>query len=61
MTKRIVKKIVKRVLRKEGIVLCAMCDDAVATHTQDMCAECYDVYVDMQMEDAIANMREACR
>ncbi|QDP64049.1 MAG: hypothetical protein Tp1100DCM51572_46 [Prokaryotic dsDNA virus sp.] len=44
MRKFIVKRLVKPFLKKQGIEMCKACDDAIATSSYSLCAECQDAF-----------------
>ena len=58
---KIIQYAVKKILVRNGIVICKMCDDAVAQHSKDLCAECYDDFAQIQIDQYWRDMKELCQ
>jgi hypothetical protein len=42
LIEKISKKTMKWVIKRKGLGLCRMCDDAIATEMNETCKECYE-------------------
>lgn len=55
LIEKIGKKTFKWVIKRKGLVLCRMCDDAIATESNETCKECYE---EMWLEDMARYYKE---
>jgi uncharacterized paraquat-inducible protein A len=46
-----IKWIVKKALVNQGLVMCHMCDESVATESKDVCYECSQELFDIEMSE----------
>ena len=53
-------RIIKYILKKKG-VLCVMCEDAVATESQQVCKDCADELHDIEMHYYHRDLMEMMR
>ncbi len=42
LIEKISKKTMKWVIKKKGLDMCKMCDDAIATESMQLCKDCYE-------------------
>ena len=52
------RRLVKWFLKKKGVDMCALCDDAIATESRRLCKPCSDELYEIEMHDYHRDMME---